>query len=129
MLRTIIQTADPKTGVELPIPVGLREQVRHAADILEYQLRRVGERFEIEARWWFERSATNDFPVFLSLTTANRGASSYEFPKAALGDDDSIRSHLWTPIEHVIPALSEEVDRQFERIRHDLATLVTTAEE
>jgi hypothetical protein len=128
MLRTIIQTREEGTGKELPIPADLLAKVRRAADILETMLRKVGEKFDIEAHWLFEPGVGNELNVWLRLTSGSRG-SSCPFPKTALQDDASIRRNLWKPIDFLIPVWSEEVDRMFERIRHNLEALATTAED
>ncbi|MBP3957446.1 hypothetical protein J8F10_19540 [Gemmata sp. G18] len=126
MLRTTIQTIDEETGKEQPVPTDLLKKVRRAADILEQLLRRVGEKFDVEARWRFDRIVVSDFAVLLSLTTADGGVLSYEFPKEDLESDESIRSRLWTPIGHFGAVLSGELDRDLERIRRDLQSLVTS---
>lgn len=110
MLRTIIQTQEEGTGKELPIPADLLDRVQRAAGILEQMLHKVGEKFDIEARWWFE-PRKGDFAVFLGLTGASGEVLTSEFPVADLGDDDSIRRWLWTPTGTFVNILSEELDR------------------
>jgi hypothetical protein len=128
MLRTTIQTTD-EAGKELPVPPDLLAKVRRAAELLEGILRRAGKVFEIESRWRFERAPGGALVARLDLTSGNRGATGYEFSPNELASDETITRGLWEPIRLLTPILSEEVDRDFERIRlrreHEL---VTTAE-
>ena len=128
MLRTTIQTTDEGTGKELPIPPDLRAKVQRAADLLANELRRVGRVFDIEARWRFARATGGPVSVRLDLTSEGRGALGYEFPSEALGSDEEIARALRGPIRLLIPILSEEVDRNFERIRLRWQEPVATAE-
>lgn len=129
MLRTTIQTTDEGTGKELLVPADLRAKVQRAADILSAMLHKVGEKFDIEARWWFEPKPRNDFAVVLRLSSAEGGLLASEFPKAYLDSDDSIRSWLWTPTGNFTDILSDELDREFARIRHGLEVFVAEGKE
>jgi hypothetical protein len=127
MLRTTIQTTD-EAGKELPIPPDLRAKVQRAADILADTLQRVGKVFDIVARWRCDRAPDGDIEVRLDLTSEGRGATDYEFPSDVLGSDEATARRLWDPIRSLIPVLSEEVDRAFDRIRRRRSEeLVTTA--
>jgi hypothetical protein len=128
MLRTTIQTTDEETGKELPIPPDLRAKVQRAADTLAEVLRKVGEKFDIKARWYFDRGPGQDFEVWLSLWAEGMEGKGilFPFPRADLQDAQSTRRTLWKPIGFIIPPLSEQVDRDFARIRRDLDALVAT---
>ncbi len=126
MLRTIIQTAEEGSGKELPIPPDLLSKVQRAAGILEKMLGKVGEKIDIQARWWFDPEPEHGFAVLLSLSTADK-ATLYPFPKDDLRDDETIRRRLWTPIGFLIPLLEEEVDRRFESVRRGLEALSTSS--
>lgn len=129
MLRTTIQTKEEGTGKELPVPAELLAKVRRAAELLEGVLRRVGRVFEIEARWRFEGGPSSGFTVRLDLTSGGRGATGYALPSAELDTEEKIARALWEPIRCLTPVLSEEADRDFERIRlRREQELVTTAE-
>jgi hypothetical protein len=133
MLRTTIQTTD-KEGKELPIPAEFLEKVQRAADVLATMLREVGEKFEIDIHWRFERMAGKELAVGVSIVAHNvqePGTKSvtWTLSKDDLASDASIRRTLWSAINLLIPILSKEVDRMLARIRHDLAVLATTAEE
>jgi hypothetical protein len=128
MLRTIIQTREEGTGKELAVPGDLREKVERAAEILAAMLGKIGEQFDIEARWWFDSEPGPTPAVMLSLSSSGRAISS-EIPTDDLRDDDSISRRLRIPIKHLVPAWSQEVDRQLSRIRRDLEALATVSEE
>jgi hypothetical protein len=123
MLRTTIQTTDEETGQELPVPDKLLAKVRRAADLLPEVLGKVGEKFDIEARWWFEQRNGNCAAV-LRLTSAAGGTSTSEVPSAELGDDATIRRWLWTPTGNFVNILSEEVNHQISGVFREIyATL------
>jgi hypothetical protein len=128
----MIQTVEEGTGKKQAIPANLLARVERADAILKEMLRKVGEKIDINVRWWFDpEPGEQEFTVQLSMWTANRGVDQgigYEFPKEDLQDDASIRRRLWTPIEYLIPSLDEELDRQLESIRRGLAALETGAE-
>jgi hypothetical protein len=125
MLRTTIQTTD-ESGKELPIPADLLARVRRAADILEDMLRKVADKIDINARWWFDPEAESEPAVLLSLSVEDRAfLKPFPYPREALRDDDSIRRQLWTPIKYLLPQLDEVVDRQFESVRRGLEALAT----
>jgi len=127
MLRTTIDTADAKTGKELPIPADLLAKVQRADAILKSLLHKVGEKFDVEARWWFEPGTGREADVLLSLSTSEK-STLYPFPKTDLRDDESMRRSLWKPLGFLVPLLKEEVDRDFARIRQALATTATAGE-
>lgn len=82
-----------------------------AADLLAEMLHKVGEKCDIEARWWFEPKQANRCAAFLRLTSAAGGTLNSEFPIAELDSDDSIRRWLWTPTGAFAKIMSEEVER------------------
>ncbi len=123
MLRTIIQTADPKTGAELPIPVGLLNRVRRAAEMVEAALHKLGKKFDIEAGWQFDHRAGGSFAVALSLGSPAGGHIDHSFSDGELDTDENIRHSLRSPLWRVADILSEELDRDFERIRRGLQLL------
>jgi hypothetical protein len=110
MLRTTIQTTDD-SGKELPIPAELLAKVRRGAELLAEVFRQIGEKFDFEARWWFELREEN-YVAFLRLTSAEGGTSDSEFPGAELDGDASIRRWLSTPTKAFVNILSEEVNRR-----------------
>jgi hypothetical protein len=120
MLRTTIQTTD-ESGKELPISTDLLVKVRRAADILTEMFRKVGEKFDIGARWWFELRGGN-YTSFLRLTSAGGGTSDTEFPDAELHSDGSIRRWLSTSTRAFVSILSDEVDRHIKDIFHGMYT-------
>ena len=126
MLSTTIQTVEEGTGKPQPIPEELLAKVQRADSILKTLLYKVGEKFDIKARWWFDPGAHNQFDVMLSLSTAEQGTC-YPFPKNDLRDDETIRHRLWTPIGFLIPHLEEQVDRNFENVRRGLQALTATS--
>jgi hypothetical protein len=133
MLRTTIQTTD-KEGKELSIPPELRARVDRAAKLLNELLRGVGAKFNIDVNWRFGQASGHGITLLLELVAPQGGLAGVAtvtcpFPKEALGTDESIRRHLWAPIKALTDILSEEVDREFERLRNNLDALVTTAEE
>jgi hypothetical protein len=133
MLHTTIQTTD-EAGKELPIPPDLRAKVQRAAKILGEVLRGVGEKFDIDVRWRFACAAGSEVEIQLILIAPSGAMAgplsvTYPFPKEDLSTDESIRRALWKPIKPFTDILSEEVDREFKRLRSNLQSLVTTAEE
>jgi hypothetical protein len=128
MLHTIIQTRHERTGKELPIPADLLERVQRADGILKEMLHKVGEKFEIKARWWFDPNPGGDFEVLLSLWTEGMEGQGglFPFPKADLEDAEATRHTLRKSIGLIIPPLSAQVDRDFARIRRDLEVLAAT---
>ena len=127
MLRTKILTVDGETGKELPLPAELRPRVQRAALMLEKMLHKVGERFDIEARWSFDPEPGRGFAVVLTLSMGDR-STRYTVPQDDLRDDEFIRRRLWTPIGALIPFLEEEVDRQLESVRRGIEALAAPAE-
>jgi hypothetical protein len=124
MLNSTIQTTDPKTGAELPIPRELLEKVERANKILQTALQSVGKKFDIIIRWQFDRNKGNDVDVFLSLSTGTgHSVPSHLFPKNALDSDYSIRRALSTTLWMFGDVLSAELQQEIEDIERNLQAL------
>lgn len=110
MLRTHIADNDPAASPPLVVPLELLAKVERANRILEFDLLRSLDDFDVDVRWQFVRNSNGGVTANLDLTTPfdgrRMGITGYPLDSDAFVDDKHIRTALDRPTWNFLSLLS-----------------------